>query len=388
MSTDGQGRVPFHVPYQTGRERAYLDEVFERGVFAGNGPFSRRCEAWLAERVGSARALMAHSCTGALELAAMLAGVGPGDEVLLPSFTFVATATSVMRTGATPVFCDMDAATMNLDPADVERRITPNTRAIVPVHYGGVGVDMPPLQALADEHGLLLWEDAAQGLGAARGGQNLGSIAPMACLSFHETKNVHCGLAGALLINDPALVEKAEIVWERGTNRQQFFKGLVDKYSWVEMGSSFYPSELQMAFLLAQLEGLDDDITARRRVWDAYAQGLADLVAAGHVEAMTLPDDAEGNGHLFWIRLPTAEMADSVRERCRERGVVTVIHYVPLHTSKVGRSLGGAPGQLPVTEDCAPRLLRLPMFHGLTDADVARVLDVVHDVVGEVVGGG
>jgi dTDP-4-amino-4,6-dideoxygalactose transaminase len=369
-----QPPVRFHIPYQTGRERGYLDEVFGSGQFAGNGPFTKRCQTSLCQLTGAPHALLTHSCTGALELAAMLADLGPGDEVLMPSFTFVSTATAVLRTGATPVFCEVDPLTMTLCPKDAAQRVTPRTRAIVPVHYGGIGADMPAILALAKEHNLLVWEDAAQGLGASRFGRPLGSWAPLACLSFHETKNVHSGLGGALLINDASRFARAEIMWERGTNRSQFFKGLVDKYSWVEPGSSFYPSELTAAFLLAQLEGLQADTDARRPLWHAYDAALQPLVAAGQIEVMHTPADATSNYHNYWLRLPTADLTDRVRERCNQQGVQVVIHYVPLHTAKMGAKLGYALGDLPVTEDTAARLLRLPMHHTLTLAEVERVV--------------
>ncbi len=369
--------IRFNEPFLTGHERANLDAVFASGHFAGNGPFTKRAHAQLQARTGAHHALLTHSCTGALELAAMLLDLAPGDEVLMPSFTFVSTATAFMRTGATVRFCEIDPATMTLDVADAARRLTPRTKAIVPVHYAGVGADMAGVLALARAHGLAVVEDAAQGLDAARDGQALGTFAPLAALSFHETKNIHCGLGGALLINDEALFDRAEDMWERGTDRSKMFKGLVDKYSWVSPGSSFYPSELQAAFLSAQLQAVDENSLRRKAIWARYAAGLADLAAAGLLTLPQVPADARTNGHAFFILLPTVARADLLRETLHAQGIQLTIHYVPLHTSKMGAELGYAPDDLPVTRSAAERLLRLPLHFNLTDADVDQVVAAI-----------
>ena len=369
--------IRFNEPFVTGNERANLDAVFASGHFAGNGPFTKRAQALLQARTGAQHALLTHSCTGALELAAMLLDLQPGDEVLMPSFTFVSTATAFLRTGATVRFCEIDPATMTIDVADAARRLTARTKALVPVHYAGVGADMAGVLALARAHGLAVVEDAAQGLDAQRDGQALGTFAPLAALSFHETKNVHCGLGGALLINDDALFDLAEDMWERGTDRSKMFKGLVDKYSWVSPGSSFYPSELQAAFLCAQLDALDANTARRRQIWQRYAQGLADVANAGLVTLPQVPGDARDNGHAFFVLLPSAERADAMRETLAAQGIQLTIHYVPLHTSKMGAKLGYAPDDLPVTRSAAERLLRLPLHFNLSDADVDQVVVAV-----------
>ena len=373
--------ISFNVPYVTGRERRYIEEVFQSGHFAGNGPFTKRCQAFLGKHLGAQRVLLTHSCTAGLEMSAMLYDLGPGDEVIMPSFTFVTTASAVMRTGATPVFCEVDEATMNIDLADAERRITSATKAIVPVHYAGVAPPMAELMEMADAHGLKVFEDAAQGLGATWQGQRLGTFAPLAAISFHETKNIHCGLGGCLVINDAELADRAEIIWERGTNRAAFFKGLVDKYSWVAVGSSFYPSELQAAFLLAQLEALEDNLTRRRAVWDRYAEGLADLHASGAIQVLLPPEGAVTNAHLFGILLPTPDAADATRKSLNAAGIQATIHYVPLHVSGMGEKLGYTAESLPRTDTLASRLLRLPLHDALTHPQVDRVIQGVHEAV-------
>jgi dTDP-4-amino-4,6-dideoxygalactose transaminase len=290
-------RIPFSVPWLSGREDVYLREVFENRIFGGHGPFTKRCMALLEAMHDAKRALLTTSCTAALEMAAMLSNVGPGDEVIVPSYTFVATASAFLRTGATLVFAEVDPATMTLDLADVERRITPATRAIVPIHYGGIAADVAALSALADAHGLLLVEDAAQGLDAWLDGRRLGTFAPLSAFSFHETKNIHAGLAGALLLHDDELVERAEFIWHRGTDRTRMLRGMTDKYTWVELGSSFYPAEIQAAFLLAQLESLAENTRLRGVAWRTYETALRPLADAGHFHAPTIDDRRQTNHH-------------------------------------------------------------------------------------------
>ncbi len=367
----------FHEPFVTGRESGYLAQVLAGSHFAGNGPFGKRVQAWLERHTGSPHVLLTHSCTGALEMAALLADLQPGDEVLLPSFTFVSTATAFVRAGAKLVFCEVDPTTMTLDLADVERRLTPRSKVVVPVHYAGLSCDMAKLVTFAKQHGLQVIEDAAQGLDAYRDGRHLGTWGRLGTLSFHETKNVHCGLGGALLINDPPLLERAEIIWERGTNRQKMFKGLVDKYSWVDVGSSFYMTELQAAFLLAQLEALADNTALRLGQWHHYAERLAPLAATGHVQLARMAPAAQANGHCFFVLARNGAEADALREHMVARGFQTTIHYVPLHASEMGKKLGYADGDLPVTLDAAARLLRLPLHHKLSLADVDHVADAM-----------
>lgn len=373
--------IPFNRPFLTGREPAYVAEAMAGDHFAGNGPFTRRCQALLRERFGPSGVLLTHSCTAALEMSALLLDVGPGDEVIVPSYTFTSTAAAFLRTGATVVFADVDPATMTVDPEDVAARITPRTRAVCPIHYAGVACAIDAIGALCGTNDLTLVEDAAQGLDARLGERWLGTFGALATFSFHETKNIHCGLGGALFVNDPALLERAEYVWERGTNRSAFLRGQVDKYSWVEVGSSFYPSELQAAFLLAQLEALEDDTARRVAIWRRYRRHLEDLAVDGHFALQSVPGDAVVNGHAFALRLPDEDRCEALRLALAERGISAHTHYVPLHLSTVGRRLGYRPGDLPETERWAPAVLRLPLYHALSDEDVDRVCDAVRDHV-------
>lgn len=373
--------IPFSVPWLAGGEEAYVAEVFQNRIFGGHGPFTKRCMAWLETFHEAPRALLTTSCTGALEMAALLSGVGPGDEVIVPSYTFVATASAFLRCGATLVFAEVDPETMTLDPDDVARRITPRTRAVVPIHYGGLAADLGPLVALCEAHGLLLVEDAAQGLDATLDGRRLGTFAPLACFSFHETKNVHAGLAGALLVNDPAFVERAEYIWHRGTDRSRMLRGMTDKYTWVELGSSFYPAELQAAFLLAQLEGLTRNTEARGRPWRAYDAELRPLAAEGHFALPPLDPRRGTNHHAYWLRMPTPDAREALRHHLLDLGIQAYTHYVPLHSSPMGRKLGFRAEDLPRTELAAACLLRLPMHTELDDAAIERVIDGVRSFV-------
>jgi dTDP-4-amino-4,6-dideoxygalactose transaminase len=368
--------IKFNEPFIAGQERAYIDQVFERGAFGGNLDFSRRVQTWLEQYTRAANVLMTHSCTGALELAAMLLDLGPGDEVIVPSFTFCATASAFLRTGAKIVFCEIDPADYNMDVDDVAARVTERTKAIVPVHYAGVACDMARLQAIATDCGATLVEDAAQAVGAWLDDRHLGTLAPIGCWSFHETKNVHCGLGGAVAVSDE-LIERAEILWERGTNRQMMYRGLVDKYSWVDLGSSFYTSEILCAFLMAQLEALDDHLRDRLVLWNRYRDRLAPLADAGKLALLATQPAQRHNAHALPIVLPSAERSDHVREFLRERDIHAHIHYVPLHSAPMGLKLGYQAADLPITEEFAGRLLRLPMHNNLSLADVDAVVDAV-----------
>jgi dTDP-4-amino-4,6-dideoxygalactose transaminase len=369
--------IPFNKPFLTGRELGYIAEAHANGHLAGNGAFSKRCCGWLEERLGCDRALLTHSCTAALEMAAILSGVGPGDEVIMPSFTFVSTANAFVLRGATPVFVDIRADTLNLDERLVEAAITDRTRAIVPVHYAGVGCDMDTIMRIAADHDLLVIEDAAQGLLSAYRERPLGSIGHMAALSFHETKNIIAGEGGALLINDQRFAERAEVIWEKGTNRAQFFRGQVDKYTWVDLGSSFLPGEITAAFLWAQMEEADA-ITARRlAIWSRYHEAFAPLEASGAVRRPIVPPDCRQNGHMYYLLLRDLEVRTAFIERLKERGINPVFHYVPLHASPFGRTVGRAAGDLPVTIDAGERLVRLPLWLGLEEH--------LDQVIGEVI---
>jgi dTDP-4-amino-4,6-dideoxygalactose transaminase len=373
--------IPFNRPYVTGRELDHIAEAHANGHLAGNGQFSKLCATWLEERIGSRKALLTHSCTAALEMAAILSGVGEGDEVIMPSFTFVSTANAFVLRGATPVFVDIRPDTLDLDAALIEAAITPRTRAIVAVHYAGVGCDMAAIMAIAARHDLLVIEDAAQGIMADYRGRPLGGIGHLAALSFHETKNLISGEGGALLINDPAFVDRAEIVWEKGTNRGQFFRGQVDKYTWVDVGSSYLPGEIVAAFLWAQMEEADA-ITARRlALWDRYHEALADLERSGRARRPIVPAECRHNAHMYYLLLADLAARSAFIERLRERGIQSVFHYVPLHTSPYGRTVGRAVGELPNTDSAAERLVRLPLWLGLEE-HLDQVIEEVIAAVG------
>lgn len=367
-------RIPFTRVHMTGREIDYIREAIDGNRLGGDGVFSKRCEAWLEATTGSARALLTHSCTAALEMAAILADVKAGDEVIMPSFTFVSTANAFVLRGATPVFVDIDPETLNLDAELVEQAVTSQTRAIVPVHYAGVGCDMEALLKIGRNANAMVIEDAAQALLADWRGRPLGSIGSMAALSFHETKNVTSGEGGCLLINDPALVERAEIVREKGTNRSRFHRGQVDKYTWVDIGSSFLPSELTAAFLLAQLEESEQITAARRRVWDGYHEMLKPLETEGLLQR---PRTGGANAHIYFVLLPSLEKRSETIEALKANGVSAVFHYVPLHSSPAGLKYGRVAGPLPVTDDISDRLLRLPLWPDMTKDEVTSVVELM-----------
>jgi dTDP-4-amino-4,6-dideoxygalactose transaminase len=380
--------IPFNRPFLTGRELTYIAEAHANGHLAGNGPFSQRCAGWLEERLGSRRALLTHSCTAALEMAAILSGVGPGDEIVLPSFTFVSTANAFVLRGATPVFVDIRPDTLNLDERLLDAAITPRTRAIVPVHYAGVGCDMAAIDDIARRNDLLVIEDAAQGLLASHEGRPLGTFGQMAALSFHETKNIISGEGGALLLNDPRFVERAEIIWEKGTNRSQFFRGAVDKYTWIDLGSSYLPGEITAAFLWAQME-MADAITERRvAIWRRYHAAFAELEVEGLVRRPVTPDDAGANGHCYFLLLPDLEARTAVIDHLRARGIQAVFHYVPLHSAPFGRVAGRVSGTMAVTDDVSNRLVRLPLWLGLEaqlDAVIVEIIAAVRAVAHQAV---
>jgi dTDP-4-amino-4,6-dideoxygalactose transaminase len=365
-------RIPFTRVHVTGREIEYIRQAIDGNRLGGDGAFSKRCEEWLEKATGSPRALLTHSCTAALEMAAILAGVEPGDEVILPSFTFVSTANAFVLRGAVPVFVDIEPRTLNLDPDAVRKAITGQTRAIVPVHYAGVAADMEALLEIGRNCGATIIEDAAQALLADWNGKPLGSIGALAALSFHETKNVTSGEGGCLLVNDPSLIERAEIVREKGTNRSRFHRGQVDKYTWVDIGSSYLPSELTAAFLLAQLEQSVEITTARRRVWDWYHAVLEPLETEGR---LVRPSTGGANAHIYFILLPSLEERTALIDAFKRDGISAVFHYVPLHSSPGGRRYGRTAGPLPVTEDVSDRLLRLPLWADMTREDVQSVVD-------------
>lgn len=369
--------IPFNKPYMTGKELVYIGKAHQNGHLAGNGAFSKRCCAWLEDRLGSQKALLTHSCTAALEMAAILSGVGAGDEVIMPSFTFVSTANAFVLRGATPVFVDIRPDTMNLDETKIEAAITPRTKVIVPVHYAGVGCDMDAIMAIADRHDLLVIEDAAQGLLADYRGRPLGSIGHLAALSFHETKNIISGEGGALLINDGRFVDRAEIIWEKGTNRSQFFRGQVDKYTWVDLGSSYLPGEIVAAFLWAQMEEADEITRRRVDLWEMYQRSFADLEARGKVTRPVVPDECRHNGHLYHLLLPSLAARTAFIDRLVSRGIQPVFHYVPLHASPFGRVVGRTAGDMAHTEAVGERLVRLPLWLGLEEHQDSVIAEVI-----------
>jgi dTDP-4-amino-4,6-dideoxygalactose transaminase len=377
----GRREVPFNKVHVGGAELEYIADAISNTRLSGNGPYGERCARWLEEKTGARRALLTHSGTGALEMAAILAGIGPGDEVVMPSFTFTSTANAVVLRGATPVFVDIRKDTLNIDDELVAAAITPRTKALLPVHYAGVAAELGSLVALARAHDLVLIEDSAQALLATYEGRPLGGFGDLAALSFHETKNLICGEGGALLVNRPDLVERAEIVHEKGTDRRRFFRGEIDKYSWIDAGSSFVLSELQAAFLWAQLEHAEEIQASRQRAWAAYDEGLAELARDGLLRQPVVPPAAAHNAHLYYVLLPDRARRDGFIAGLAERGVHAVFHYVPLHSSVGGRQYGRASGELPVTDDVSARLVRLPLWAGMTESDTAAVIDAVHDVL-------
>jgi dTDP-4-amino-4,6-dideoxygalactose transaminase len=365
---------PFNRPFMVGREFAYIAEAYANGALAGDGAFTKKCQADLERTIGCAKALLTHSCTAALEMGALLAQVSAGDEVIMPSYTFTSTANAFVLRGAVPVFVDIRADTLNLDETRIEAAITSRTRAIVPVHYAGVACEMDTIMAIAQRHGLQVIEDAAQAYGSTWQGRPLGSIGALGCLSFHETKNVISGEGGALLVNDPALIERAEIVREKGTNRSAFFRGQVDKYTWVDVGSSFLPGELVAAFLYAQLGQADDIRTRRLAIWQHYHDGLAELEARGLVRRPVVPEGCAHNAHMYYVLLPSLAARQEVMHRMRAAGVNPVFHYVPLHSSPAGRRFGRVATAMPNTDGLSDRLLRLPLWIGVDRDRVLRTL--------------
>ena len=361
-------KIPFNKPYLTGKELHYVAEAHSRGQLAGDGYFTKHCSTWLEQRTGCQKALLTHSCTAALEMAAILADIQAGDEVIMPSYTFVSTANAFVLRGGVPVFVDIRSDTLNIDETLIEAAITSKTKAIVPVHYAGVACEMDTIMDVARRHGLLVIEDAAQGVMASYKGRALGTIGHLGCYSFHETKNIISGEGGALLINDPALAERAEIIREKGTNRSLFFRGQVDKYTWVDIGSSYLPGEIIAAFLWAQMQEAED-ITARRlAIWERYHAAFADLEASGRLRRPMIPVDCQHNAHMYYLLLLDLEDRAALIDAMKQQDINCVFHYVPLHNAHQGLLCGRAIGELPITCDLAGRLVRLPLWVGLGDA--------------------
>lgn len=372
--------IPFNKPYMTGKELWNIAQAHAKGHLAGDGQFTKLCNQWIEQRTGSHRALLTHSCTAALEMSALLADIQPGDEVIMPSYTFVSTANAFVLRGAVPVFVDVRDDTLNLDERLVEAAVTERTRAIVPVHYAGVGCDMDVIMDIAARRGLLVIEDAAQAVMASYKGRPLGSIGDLAAISFHETKNIISGEGGALLVNNTRFAERAEIIREKGTNRSLFFRGQVDKYTWVDVGSSYLPGEIIAAFLWAQME--EADVITRRRLamWNTYHQWFADAERAGRLRRPVVPAHCTHNAHMYYVLLPDLKARTAVIARLRELGVHSVFHYVPLHSAPAGLKYGRAQGELKVTDDIADRLLRLPLWAGMEEQQTEIIRAVLASV--------
>jgi dTDP-4-amino-4,6-dideoxygalactose transaminase len=373
--------IPFNWPYSSGKELVYITEAQRNHQLSGDGPFTKRCHQWIEQQTGCARALLTHSCTSALDLAALLLNIEKGDEVILPSYTFVSTANAFVLRGAIPVFVDIREDTLNLDEQLIEAAITPRTRAIVPVHYAGVSCEMDSIVAIAKRHNLRVVEDAAQGVTASYKGRALGALGDLGSFSFHETKNVISGEGGSLLVNDPELVLRAEIIREKGTDRSRFFRGEVDKYTWQDIGSSFLPSDIIAAFLWAQLEEAQRITRERLAIWQHYHELLAPLEQQGLFRRPIVPPDCQHNGHMYYILLSPEIDRQVVLDELKWNKIGAVFHYVPLHSSPAGMRFGRSHGDLSLTTSLSQRLVRLPMWLGLAEAQQQRIVDVLSIVL-------
>ncbi|RDH90190.1 MAG: dTDP-4-amino-4,6-dideoxygalactose transaminase [endosymbiont of Seepiophila jonesi] len=370
--------IPFNRPAWAGNETELIAEAFENGWVAGDGPFTKRVQAMLElQLIDTEKVLLTTSCTHALEIAAILLDLQPGDEVIVPSYTFVSTALAFLMHGAIPVFADIRPDTLNMDETKLEALITDNTRAIVPVHYAGVGCEMDAIMAIAKAHNLIVIEDNAHGLYAKYRGRHLGTIGHMATQSFHETKNITCGEGGALIINDPTYIERAEIIREKGTNRARFFRGQIDKYTWVDRGSSYVISDILSAFLFGQLSHVDSIQARRKQVWENYREGLTDWATARRIGMPTIPAHCEQAYHMFYLLMPSLEARSAFIQHLKAQQISAVFHYLPLHDSDMGQAEGSAPLGCPVTRDVADRLVRLPFYTDMDEATQKRVIEVI-----------
>jgi len=370
--------VDFNQPALAGKELEYIGQALERSHISGDGYFTKQCQALLEQELGVPKVLLTTNCTHALEMAAFLLDIQPGDEVIVPSFTFVSTVNAFVIRGARPVFIDIRPDTLNLDESQLEQHISPRTRAILPVHYAGVGCEMDSILEVAGRYGIQIVEDNAHGLFGKYKGQYLGTFGCLATQSFHETKNITCGEGGAILINDPQYIERAEIIREKGTNRSRFFRGQVDKYTWVDAGSSYLPSDILSAFLYAQLESWKDIQVKRKRIWDYYDQQLRSWADQHGVRLPFIPPTCEQPSHMFYLLLPSLETRQALIAHLRAQGIISVFHYLPLHISEMGRKMGGKPGDCPVTENISDCLLRLPFHNRLTENDQRLVVEAIH----------
>ena len=367
--------IPFNRPFFSGKEFEYIQEAITSWQLSGDGTFTKKCHALIENELGVAKALLTTSCTHALDMTALLLEIEPGDEVIVPSFTFVSTVNAFVLRGARPVFIDIREDTLNFDETHLERLITPRTRAILVVHYAGVACEMDPILQLAEKHGLAVVEDNAHGLFGKYKGRLLGTFGCLATQSFHETKNFTCGEGGALLINDPQYLERAEIIREKGTNRSRFFRGQVDKYTWVDVGSSYLPSDILAAFLYAQMEEREWIQTKRRRIWERYDESLKSWAKNSGVKVPTVPEHCEQPYHMYYLVMPSLEKRQALITYLNEHDINSVFHYQPLHLSEMGMRLGGKIGDCPVTERVSDRLLRLPFYNDLTEEEQGFVID-------------
>lgn len=371
--------INFNVPPYTGKELDYIKIAVENQKICGDGEFTKKCNAWIEEKTGTRKCLLTTSCTHATELAALLADIKPGDEVIMPAYTFVSTADAFVLRGAVPVFVDIRPDTMNIDEKKIEDAITDRTRAIVPVHYAGVACEMDTIMDIAKRHNLMVIEDAAQGVMAYYKGKALGSIGDFGCYSFHETKNYSMGEGGALLIRDEKYVEDAEIIREKGTNRSKYFRGQIDKYTWVNYGSSYLPSDMNAAYLYAQLELADEINNKRRDNWDHYYESLKPLADTGRISLPVVPDGCVHNAHMFYIKTADIDERSALIAFLKENGIMAVFHYIPLHTAPAGMRFGRFHGEDEYTTKESERLLRLPMFYALTEDQVTYICDKVKE---------
>ena len=369
--------INFNIPPFTGKEIDYIRQCVEAQKICGDGPFTQKCNQWIEERTGTAKCLLTTSCTHATEMTALLADIKEGDEVIMPSYTFVSTADAFVLRGAKVVFVDIRPDTMNIDEKLIEAAVTENTKAIVPVHYAGVACEMDTIMAIAKKHGLIVIEDAAQGVMATYKGQALGSIGDFGCYSFHETKNYSMGEGGALLIRDAKYIEDAEIYREKGTDRSKYYRGQIDKYTWVNYGSSYLPSDMNAAYLYAQLEMAEEINAARLKIWNTYYEGLKELEEQGKIDLPVVPKDCIHNAHMFYIKTKDVEERTAFISFMKEKEILTVFHYVPLHTAKAGRKFGRFYGEDVYTTKESERLVRLPLYYGLTEEQNMYIIEQV-----------
>lgn len=369
--------IPFNQPFAVGKEFEYIRQAIKNVHTCGDGPFTKKCHTLLEQTLGVSKALLTTSCTHALEMAALLLNLQPGDEVIFPSFTFVSTVNAFVLRGVYPVFCDIRPDTLNLDENKLEKLITPRTKVIVPVHYAGIGCEMDAIMELAGQYGIAVVEDNAHGLFGKYKGKYLGTFGCLATQSFHETKNFNCGEGGALLINDPQYIERAEVIREKGTNRSRFYRGQVDKYTWVDVGSSYLPSDMLAAYLYAQLEVQEQIQAKRREVWEYYHKHLQDWAYKHGIRFPIVPDHCDQAYHMFYLLMPSLEKRQALIAHLKAQNIISAFHYLPLHLSEMGQKFGGKEGDCPVTEDVSDRLLRLPFYNDLTEADLARVVAAI-----------